>query len=486
MRGLRFSWMILCALWIFGAAAGGDAVAQDRRVALVVGVDQYQDPGIHGLPAAATDAKLIGDALARHGFEVMSVRNPDRAGLLTALGQFSTRSQTAAVSLFYFAGHGIEFESRNLLLPADMPRSPENSVIARGRAVTLDEVLGAMRGAAKVVILDACRDNPLRFADTATRSLTASSGLVEQRAEGFLTIYSAGRGQQALDGLFTRVLMEEAQKPNIDFRTAVINARQRVIEEAKAKNHVQRPAYYDEMDGAFSLLRVAGAPTALTPASPPSVAAIPSAAPPPPPPPAAIVAAPPPPAAGSSLGSGFGSTFSSLGAAPPPQAIQPAPSLSAPINPATRRRPPPGALGVEDDDVPTRTSAATSKQNDPAGGGGVAICQLGGRVFALSDGAWYAGRVLRAGSQGCKIRFDGFGPDDDEEVPSSKLLPWSAEGPGRAVASCQVGDKVIAFSDQGWFPGKILAVDPHGCTIRYKGYDADSDEQLPLSMIRKL
>lgn len=449
----RFFRLCLLQLMVGLVPAGAaHAVGEDRRVALVVGIDQYQDPAIQALPAAGSDARLISETLRRGGFDVVTAINPDRGALLSALGQLSVRSQNAAVSLFYFAGHGIEFESRNLLLPADMPKSPENGVVARGRSVTLDEVLSAMRGSAKVVIIDACRDNPLRFADSVTRSLTASAGLVEQRAEGFLTVYSAGRGQQALDGLFTRVLVEEAQKPNADFRNAVIATRQRVIEEARAKNHLQRPAYYDEMDGGFSLVRAAAA------AGPPQQLA--AATPPPPAPPAVV-----------------SNASSPAVDAPPPSRRRRVEGAASPLGPISSL----SSLGQTRGDTPTPAPAPLVTAD-----GGVAICQIGARVFAFSDGAWYAGRVLRTGTAGCKIRFDGFGADDDDDVSSSRILAWSPNGPGAAVTSCKKGDRIVGYSDQGWFPGKIRDGDGDSCTVRFDGYGSEDDEDLPLNLIRKL
>ena len=128
------------------------------RVALVVGNGTYAHIG--RLPNPRNDAADMAGALRRLGFEVTTELDADRAGLNEALRAFTRRSVGADVPLVFYAGHGTEMDGVNYLLPVDARLERDTDV--RYETVTLDDVLAATTGASlRLVILDACRDNPL-------------------------------------------------------------------------------------------------------------------------------------------------------------------------------------------------------------------------------------------------------------------------------------------------------------------------------------
>ena len=152
----RFSlltWLLL-ALW------PGEAGADDRRVALVVGVSNYK----HAPRLANThnDARGTADALRRLGFEVEQLLDPDRGALEAGVRKLRQRAQGAETSLFYYAGHAIELGGRNWLLPVAADVQTDRDV--RFEGLDLDFILEQMEGASRIslVFMDACRENPFR------------------------------------------------------------------------------------------------------------------------------------------------------------------------------------------------------------------------------------------------------------------------------------------------------------------------------------
>lgn len=144
-------WAGFAALVLFFSSL---ATASDR-VALLIGNEGYQ-----ALPALANphaDVERMATALRSVGFTVQVERELDQAATRAALGAFAKQAQGAQLALVHYSGHGVQMGARNYLVPLDMPRAN-----APERLVALDEVLLATAGAAaRVIVLDACRDNPL-------------------------------------------------------------------------------------------------------------------------------------------------------------------------------------------------------------------------------------------------------------------------------------------------------------------------------------
>ncbi len=261
--------------------ASGDVVLA-KRVALVIGNDDYQD--VVKLQKAGNDAKAMGDALESVGFEVYRAKDVTRRNMNRQLQTFYSKLQPGDEALFFYAGHGVEIAGRNYLLPTDIPTAtPGGEDFIKSEAVPVDRILDSIRKRGTrvaIMVLDACRDNP--FPSEGTRSLGGTRGLARMpTAEGTFIMYSAGVGQTALDRLadddphpnsvFTRSLVPLIKQPGFSLTRTARLVRRKVQDLAGKISHNQRPAYYDEVTGDFFFAgkeqKVAVAPP--TPPTPP-------------------------------------------------------------------------------------------------------------------------------------------------------------------------------------------------------------------------
>ena len=144
----------------------------DKRVALVVGISKYQNVPALGNPS--NDASAMGDIFKSAGFETVDLRRDlGVADMRKALREFAAKASDADIAVVYYAGHGIEVDGSNYLVPADAKLLSDFDV--EDEAVSLDRVLQAIHPAKRLrlVILDACRDNP--FSKTMKRSVANRS-----------------------------------------------------------------------------------------------------------------------------------------------------------------------------------------------------------------------------------------------------------------------------------------------------------------------
>lgn len=246
----------------FLALATGALAATEKRVALVIGNDAYQ--GVPKLEKAANDARAVGKELSKVGFEVMSYTNLDRRAMNQAINQFTSKISGGGVGVFYFAGHGVQLDGRNFLLPVDIQVEKPNDLDDEAiDMLKVTERLGEAKAKLSLLIIDACRDNP--FPKKAGRSIGGTRGLsMPQTPSGTMVVYSAGVNQQALDklsdndrspnGLFTREFLPVISTPGLRIDDAVKKVRTAVIQKAKAVGHEQNPAIYDQTDGDFYFL----------------------------------------------------------------------------------------------------------------------------------------------------------------------------------------------------------------------------------------
>ncbi len=240
----------------------GSQLALAKRVALVIGNDDYQE--VVKLQKAANDATAMAEVLTSVGFEVIRAKNVSRRDMNFQLQTFYSKLEPGDEALFFYAGHGIEISGRNYLLPTDIPSAkPGREDFIKSEAIPVDRILRSIRRRATrvaIMILDACRDNP--FPSEGTRSLGASRGLARMpTAEGTFIMYSAGVGQTALDRLsdddphpnsvFTRSLVPLIEKPGFSLTRTARLVRRQVQDLAGKVAHNQRPAYYDEVTGDF-------------------------------------------------------------------------------------------------------------------------------------------------------------------------------------------------------------------------------------------
>jgi len=230
--------------------------ASAKRLALVIGNDQYQR--VEKLDNARNDARLIAAVLTKAGFSVTQANDLDRDRLWSTIDAFKGRIDRGDEVVFYFAGHGVQIGSAQLLLPTDIKSANESQVQRDG--VPLIDVQDALRDArVAIFIIDACRDNP--FPKQGTRTLGATRGLLPpDPSTGQIIILSAGRNQKALDfvpgktranGLFTWELAQIIQTPGIEIRNAMEQVKDTVDDKARAVNHAQRPSLVSDLRGSF-------------------------------------------------------------------------------------------------------------------------------------------------------------------------------------------------------------------------------------------
>jgi type VI secretion system VasD/TssJ family lipoprotein len=240
-RRRLLSWLsLLPALPLAGTAlhAAAQASGRTRRIALVIGNGQYtQAP----LPNPENDARLVADTLNVLGFEVGVHHNLNTRDFKRILRDFSRRlDDDDSALVFYYAGHGMQIERRNYLLPVDLNLRDEGEV--KDEAIDLQEALlshiDRVRPRARIFIIDACRDNP--FSDR-TRGLRVASGLAEMAAPGALIAFSAAPGRAAEDGppgtnsIYTRVLAQEMKAEGVEVEEMLKNVRIKVLRETRER-----------------------------------------------------------------------------------------------------------------------------------------------------------------------------------------------------------------------------------------------------------
>ncbi len=171
----------------------------NRRVALVIGENAYTH--VSSLNNAVNDANDLNAVLEAHNFTVFRGLNLDRKSLIEALDKFAAAADQADCALFYFAGHGVQSAGQNFLLPVDFPYVPESELWQK--AVPVDRVISALidhQPLVSIVILDACRNNPLR--DENAPDQYQRAGLASVVAPlGSLIAFAADAGQEAIDGI---------------------------------------------------------------------------------------------------------------------------------------------------------------------------------------------------------------------------------------------------------------------------------------------
>lgn len=257
----------------------------EKRIALVIGNDVYRNlPEREQLHNAINDARAMRAALEGLGFEVMPVaENLDRAALVGRLSDFAAKLEQGDIAFFFYAGHGVSLNGANYLLPTDIPPPRASGRAEEDRLAELSVPESSISDRIKrsgariaVVVLDACRDNPL--APPGGRSVGVSRGLAPPlETRGVLSIYSAGSGQQALDRLgetdtsansvFTRVFVKKLKTPGLGLRAAAFETQGEVASLAGGAGHEQVPGVYSQIIGedVFLAGREAVGPVAVEP-----------------------------------------------------------------------------------------------------------------------------------------------------------------------------------------------------------------------------
>jgi uncharacterized caspase-like protein len=247
MRAIATFVLAVWSTWLFSQPA-----LADKRVALVMGNSAYQNVARLGNPA--NDASAMTETLKSAGFDVESRRDLTTSEMRRALRDFSDKARDADVAVVYYAGHGIEVEGTNYLIPVDAVL--ERDIDIYDEAFALDRVLVTIEPAKqlRLVILDACRDNP--FAKTMKRTIGSRAigrGLakVEPASPNTLIAFASKAGSTASDGdtknsPFTAALIKYIAKPGLDLRKAFGFVRDDVLKNTSNK---QEPYVYGSLGG---------------------------------------------------------------------------------------------------------------------------------------------------------------------------------------------------------------------------------------------
>jgi formylglycine-generating enzyme required for sulfatase activity len=247
------------------------AFGQSTRYALVIGNGNYAELG--KLKNPVNDAHDIGEALTNLGFQVDSLADADLTAMEDAVVRLGNRLSTSkdSIGFFFYAGHGVQSNGINYLIPADAHIASESFL--KTKALAAQEVLDTLQqanNALNVVVLDACRNNPFSWARSGTRGLT----VVASQPPGSIIAYATSAGSVAQDGsgrngVFTAELLRNIGTPGVEIKD-VFNRTGAGVQ--AASGGAQVPAIYNQYFGSAFLAGTGSAPApAVTPAKKPSL-----------------------------------------------------------------------------------------------------------------------------------------------------------------------------------------------------------------------
>jgi uncharacterized caspase-like protein len=255
--------------WIEGGGSVVAAASQQRRVALVVGNNAYPQMPLEN---AVNDARVMEQTLGQLGFEVRKIENSSLIELAKAVDAFVGGLGSGDVGLFFYAGHGIQIEGENYLVPIDFEATDET--VAKYKSYAAELVRERMEKAGarlSIIVLDACRNNPFKMSRSASRGLAAMNS-----GRGTLIAFATGPGKTASDnpvgknGLFTHHLVENLKTPGLSLDDVFNRTRAEVD---RTSSHEQTPWVVSSVIGDFSFQPEGAPPAVQATASPPAAPA---------------------------------------------------------------------------------------------------------------------------------------------------------------------------------------------------------------------
>lgn len=243
---------ILAASALPVLAAG--AAPEEKRVALVIGIGKYQFAP--ALPNPDNDARRMAEAFRRVKFEVDELYDPDYRTLARALRAFGLKAQKSDAALVFYAGHGVQIDHDNYIIPADAKLEREHDLLYE--ALSLDLFLGEVSQAKKVgiLLLDACRNNPFvermsRSYSIAGRAAGVQKGLarVDKVPRNTIVAMATRADEVAEDGdgensPFTQAILAHLQIPGLELSLFFRSVRDTVL---KATNYRQEPYVFSSL-----------------------------------------------------------------------------------------------------------------------------------------------------------------------------------------------------------------------------------------------
>jgi uncharacterized caspase-like protein len=248
---MRFG--VFAAMLLILVVAHPTSASAERRVALVIGNSAYQN--VPKLPNPVNDARAVAALLKNAGFDVIESRSDlGIANIRRAMRDFSNIARDADIGVVYYAGHGIEVDGTNYLIPVDAVL--ERDVDVDDETLSVDRVMKTLEAVKRLrlVILDACRDNPFTRSMKRTvvsRSVGRGLAKVEPITSDTLIAFAAKAGSTAMDGNgknspFTAALIKYLAIPGLDLRIAFGRVRDDVM---KATANQQEPFVYGSLGG---------------------------------------------------------------------------------------------------------------------------------------------------------------------------------------------------------------------------------------------
>jgi len=217
----------ICSAMVLGALVTGSGTAlAENRLALVIGESAYRS--VTPLPNPANDAKAMSKLLADSGFDVTSVADLSQKEMNRQVGDFAGKIAAKGpdtVALVFYAGHGMQIDGENYLVPVDV--DPQREADIPLQAVRLDDILNTLNSVPskmRILLLDACRNNPFPAIN-----VTAGRGLAmvdaKTGAPGTFLSYSTSPGAEAEDGdgsdsPYTTALLQAARTPGLPIEQA--------------------------------------------------------------------------------------------------------------------------------------------------------------------------------------------------------------------------------------------------------------------------
>ncbi|WP_377292658.1 caspase family protein [Rhizobium sp. SG2393] len=214
--------------------------AAEKRVALVIGNGDYQQlPRLLNSPA---DAALIEKSLRNVGFKTFLVTNGTRQDMVRSLKSFTDAIDQDTAVLVFYAGHGIQFDQENYLIPVDSQLTSADDLPLEAFSLKLiTEQISRVQPKIAVFVLDACRNNPLEKASRSATGATQTRGLARATGPlGSFIAFATAPGDVATDGSngnspFTRALADVITAPGLPIEQVFKRVRERVVTETKGK-----------------------------------------------------------------------------------------------------------------------------------------------------------------------------------------------------------------------------------------------------------
>ena len=215
----------------------------EKKIALVIGNGYYYK--FPKLPNAINDARDVRNALKNMGFEVIYGENLTKKEIKKKLRYFERLVSPNSVALFYYAGHGLEVDNKNYIVP--LKSDIEKKIDVPDEAISLNRVIRGIKPARlKILVVDACRNDPF--------SRSIETHFAPLNADGTIISFATSSGDTASEnrndrnGLFTKYFLQTLNKPNLNQVEFFREVRKKVYLNS---NKTQKPAIYDETIGDF-------------------------------------------------------------------------------------------------------------------------------------------------------------------------------------------------------------------------------------------